>query len=251
MRRKNLDVVLAATAVALTVASLFASVPVPILAALGLTLFAATGYLWAEILLGRRTGGLERAATAAGLAMIVPVLGGLGLYAAGVPLDRASWTGLMVVAAVSGSVVLIVRRRLGASPAEATSVSRITFSFRTCIPFALAVVLAAGAVVLAHEGAVRQSYAGFTQLWLSPDGRTHDLLGVTNREGRTTTFRLVVHVSGQKSSTYNLTLRDGQTWQRALVYSNRKRLLADLYRLPVLTTPYRYVDTAGGSSSTK
>jgi hypothetical protein len=247
LRRKNVDIMAALAAVALTFAALFVRIPVPLLAILGIALFAATGYLWSEVLVSRRAGGLERAATAAGLAMIVPVLGGLVLYVLRITLDRASWTGLMAVAALSGCAVLIVRRRLARPVAESESRSAPALSIRSYAAFALAGLITAGAVVLAHDGAARQNYGGFTQLWVSPDGPAHDIVGVTNRRGKTTKFRLVVHTTPKSESTYNFTLRNGQTWQRAIVCSAHARLLADLYRLPVLTTAYRYVDTAGGS----
>jgi uncharacterized membrane protein len=247
LRRKNADVVVAIAIVALTFAALFVAIPVPVLAILGVTLFAATGYLWSEVLLGSRTGSLERAATATGLAMIVPVLGGLALYVLRISLDRASWTGLMAVAALSGAVAVNVRRRLARPVAESDSKPRAALSIRSYAAFGLAAFIAAGAVVLAHEGAARQNYGGFTQLWLSPDGPTHDIVGITNREGKTTSFQLVVHTSKKNESTYDLILRNGQTWQRALACSAHARLVADLYRIPVLTTPYEYVDTAGGA----
>jgi hypothetical protein len=247
LRRKNVDIVAAVAAVALTFATLFVRLPVPLLAVLGIALFAATGYLWSEVLVGRRAGGLERAATAAGLAMIVPVLGGLVLYVLRISLDRASWTGLMAVAALGGCAVLIVRRRLARPVAEPESRSAPALSVRSYAAFALAGLIAAGAVVLAHGGAARQNYGGFTQLWVSPDGPSHDIVGVTNRQGKATKFLLVVHTSPKSESTFKLVLRNGQTWQRAIACSAHARLLADLYRMPVLTTPYRYVDTAGGA----
>jgi len=52
--------------------------------------------------------------------------------------------------------------------------------------------------------------------------------------------------------TWNLTLGDGRTWQRSVLVIGKPTLTADLYRLPDLTHPYRYVSVgpssgAGGS----
>ena len=122
------------------------------LAALGIALFVATGYLWSESLLDQRLGGLERAATAAGLAMMVPVLGDIGLYALHIPLNRASWTALMAVATLSGSALLIVRRRRAAPQATSDTPRSTAFSTRNYAALALAAVVAIGAVVVAREG---------------------------------------------------------------------------------------------------
>src|SRR5579859_3999826 len=53
---------------------------------LGIALFAAPGYLLGELLVGSQVAGLERVAVMTGLALAVPVLGGLALHAAGIPL---------------------------------------------------------------------------------------------------------------------------------------------------------------------
>ena len=116
--------------------------------------------------------------------------------------------------------------------------------------FAVAILVAAGAVGLAVVGAARQPQPGFTQLWLSPqqDARTLSL-GVTNDQGRTTSYRLVLQRDGQVIDTWNLTLGEGRTWQRQVQFTGNEVLAAGLYRLPDLTHPYRYVSIGRASGA--
>ena len=111
--------------------------------------------------------------------------------------------------------------------------------------FAAAVLVAAGAVGLARTGVAKQPQPGFTQLWLSPQQqKPHTLsFGVTNDQGGTTSYRLVLLRNGQVSATWNLTLANGQTWQRSVAVNGTYTLTANLYRLPDLAHPYRYVST--------
>ena len=117
--------------------------------------------------------------------------------------------------------------------------------------FAAAVLVAAGAVGLAAVGAARQPQPGFTQLWLSPQrpGARTLSLGVTNDQGRTTSYRLVLQRDGQVIDTWNLTLGDGRTWQRQVPFTGKQALTAGLYRLPDLTHPYRYVSVGPSSGA--
>jgi len=248
LRYSNLDVIAIFAATVLAFIAVLIKLPTLIVAPLGVALFVATGYVWTETLLDRPIGGLERAVVAAGLAMIVPVLGGLVLYALGVPLSPPSWAGLMATAALGGCAVLVIRRRIGALPPRSESSTLTATPIRACALFGVAALVAAGAVLLAREGAAHQHYSGFTQLWISPDGSSDDLVGVTNHESGTTAYRLVIHQTGQENSIYSLTLRQGATWTHAISSGNRERIVADLYRLPVLSRPYRYVDTSGSSS---
>ena len=58
-------------------------------------LLAAPGYLLGQLFVGSRIAGLERMVVMTGLALAVPVLGGLLLYAVRVPLHRPGWLGLL------------------------------------------------------------------------------------------------------------------------------------------------------------
>src|SRR5258705_12763 len=99
------------------------------------------------------------------------------------------------------------------------------------VAFSLAVLLAAGAVGLARAGAAAQHYPGFTQLWLvHPDGAGTVNLGISNDEGVTTRYQLVLLRQGKVTGRWNLTLRNGQTWRRSPPYTSGQDIAAHLYR---------------------
>ena len=118
--------------------------------------------------------------------------------------------------------------------------------------FAVAVLVAAGAVGLAVVGAARQPQPGFTQLWLSPQRPgAHTLsLGVTNDQGRTTSYRLVLRRAGRVIDTWNVTL-GGRPYLAAVgaVHRQADAWRPTLYRLPDLTHPYRYVSVGPSSGA--
>jgi hypothetical protein len=220
---------------------------------LGIALFTVPGYLLAQLLLGRRIAGLERLVVVAGLALAVPILGGLLLSTAGVPLDRGSWLGLLAGVSLTSDVVLFLRRRSGRAESCAWPSARCRVPVHHAVAFGAAIAVAACGLGLAGIGAARQHYAGFTQLWLSSrheHARTATL-GVSNQQGIVTRYRLVLLRNGSASASWNLTLADGQTWQQPIPITGRHAIAADLYRLPDLAHPYRRVaafgDRAAGS----
>jgi hypothetical protein len=244
MGRSQADVGATALVAALACGAAAGGAPTAAMIVLGIMLFAAPGYLLGQLLVGTRTTGLERVAVMAGLALAVPILGGLLLYAVGVPLHRPGWLGLLAGVTLAGDVVLFLRRRAGrAAPFSWQPAWRVPRWHAAA--FAAAVLVAAGAVGLARTGAAIQPEPGFTQLWLSPQQqKAHTLnFGVTNDQGGTTSYRLVLLLNGQTSATWNLTLANGQTWQRWVSFTGKYTLTANLYRLPDLTHPYRYVST--------
>lgn len=220
------------------------SAPTAVLAPLGIALLAACGYLLSQILIGPRTAGLERVVVAAGLALAVPILGGLLLYVAGVPLHQAAWLGLLAGVTLVSDAVLYVRRRAGRAELFDWQPQWRLPRRQTAI-FAAAIVVAACGVGLARMGVATQPQPGFTQLWLSPQAKNQHTanLGVTNDQGSVTSYRLVLLSNGHVSATWNLTLGSGRTWQRAVPLTGTQTLTANLYRLPDLTHPYRYVAT--------
>ena len=267
MGRSQADVAVTALIAVLACATAAAGAPVAVTAVTGIALFAAPGYLLGELLMGSRTAGLERLAVCAGLALAVPVLGGLLLHAVGVPLHRPGWFGLLACVTLACDAALFARRRAadsgraagpgpaaaGSGPAAAGSGPAALTSGRTgrrwprwpAAVFAAAVLVAACGVGLARIGAARQQQPGFTQLWLAPQrhqARTLSL-GVSNDEGKTASYRLVLLRDGQISASWDLTLGDRQTWQRAVPFTGRDTLTADLYRLPDVSHPYRSVST--------
>jgi hypothetical protein len=180
-----------------------------------------------------------------GLALAVPVLGGLLLYAAGVPLHRPGWLGLLAGVTLAGDAALFGRRRSGrAAP----------FTWRPAwraprwpaAAFAAAVLVAAFGVGLARFSVTAQPHAGFSQLWLVPGGGLLSL-GVTDDEGSTTTYRLVLRRDRHVIARWQFTLADGRTWRRSVPFTGRHAFDAGLYLLPDTEHVYRYVSTGGKS----
>jgi uncharacterized membrane protein len=274
MGRSQADVAATALVAVLACGAAASGAPPAAMIVLGIMLLAAPGYLLGQLLLGSRIAGLERVVVMTGLALAVPVLGGLLLYAARVPLHRPGWLGLLAGVTLAADTALFARRRTtvhGRAGRPATQVQAAPSGLAApgesraapgeprpawrasrwhVAVFAAAVLVAAGAVGLAVVGAARQPQPGFTQLWLSPqqDARTLSL-GVTNDQGRTTSYRLVLQRDGQVIDTWHLTLGDGRTWQRSVLVTGKQTLTADLYRLPDLTHPYRYVSVGPGSGA--
>jgi hypothetical protein len=246
MRSSQADVVVTAAVAVLAIDTAIAPSPVWATAVVGIALFVSCGYLLGQVLFGTRISGLERVVVCGGLALAVPVLGGLALYFSGVRLHRPAWLGLMVGVTLVCDLVLYVRRRAGR--AEPYKMPNLTWGGSPwhVVAFGVAVLLAVVAVAVAEEGVARQSKPQFTQLWLSPqrDNALTGNLGVTNDQGAATQYRLVLLRRGKVSDTWNFTLADGQTWTRTVQLTSKYTITANLYRLPDLTQPYRHVNTA-------
>ena len=96
MGRSQADVAATALVAVLACGAAASGAPPAAMIVLGIMLLAAPGYLLGQLLVGSRIAGLERVVVMTGLALAVPVLGGLLLYAARVPLHRPGWLGLPV-----------------------------------------------------------------------------------------------------------------------------------------------------------
>jgi uncharacterized membrane protein len=275
MGRSQADVAATALVAVLACAAAASGAPPAAMIVLGIMLLAAPGYLLGQLLVGSRIAGLERVVVMAGLALAVPVLGGLLLDAARVPLSRPGWLGLLAGVTLAADTALFARRRAavaGRADRPATQVQMVPSGLAApgeprpapgeprparrasrwhVAVFAVAVLVAAGAVGLAVVGAARQPQPGFTQLWLSSQQQdAHTLsLGVTNDQGRTTSYRLVLQRAGRVIGTWNLTLGEGRTWQRSVPVTGKQTMAAALYRLPDLTHPYRHVSVDPGTGA--
>lgn len=256
--------------------------PTPIMATLAFALLASLGYVWIEVLLRGRAPAVELVSVAVGLVLAAPVLGGIVLYEAGVPLSRTVWSCFFVGLTLVGDAILAYRyRRLrkhdyedqqrvqrrhqravtqldlrvpvepapAQTPQPASARPRERANWRPQVPrwqavaCGLAVLIAGSAIWIARAGATSQHYPGFTELWLSSKGHSTsvDNLGVSNHEGSTEQYRLVLLRKGHVSATWELTLAAGQTWQKTVKIVQPTK--ANLYLLPDLSRPYRYVDT--------
>jgi uncharacterized membrane protein len=248
MSRVQADLGITAAVAVLASAAAAINAPVAIMTVLGIVLFVAPGYLLSQLLLGSHIAGLERAVVATGLAFCIPILGGLLLYAAAVPLHRAAWLGLLAGVTLACDLVLFLRRLArGASGGAAAPLSTLRERWRLplwhAVAFGAAVVIAVCAVGLATAGAAKQHYPGFTQLWLVHQDQNAPTanLGVTNDEGRTIRYKLVLFYNTRVAATWTLDLSNGQTWQQATKFIGRYTITAKLYLLPDISSAYRYV----------
>jgi hypothetical protein len=133
--------------------------------------------------------------------------------------------------------------------------------------FGLAAVIGLGSVAFSVKNAEAQKFQGVTQLYMTglhPDAQsfvgnsvtaagnpqaiettaTQAHLGVTNNQGVPEQYELKLLKKGKVAKTWNFTLDNNQTWQVTIAYTvdNNYKILADLYMLPDLKTPYRWVD---------
>jgi hypothetical protein len=240
MKRRNDDIWITLAVAVLACGVAAVRVPVAVTAVLGLALFAAPGYLLERLLPGPARGGLERLAVSAGLALCVPVIGGVLLYLARLRLDRASWLGLLAGVTITADLLLVLRRRRSRDTPGGRRPAGWHPGPGPSVALGLAVLVAGGAVGLAREGASVQPHPGFTQLWLArPDAVGPVNLGVRNDEGVTTRYQLVLLRNGHVSDRWNLTLRNGQVWRRSPRYG--QNISAHLYQLPGSGRIYREV----------
>jgi hypothetical protein len=245
MRRKHLIAVTAAVAV-LAYGAILAGAPAAVTAVLGLALFASLGWVWGAVLLGPRLGELEGIVVATALALALPILGGLVLQAARIPLHARAWGGLVAGLTLAGDVLLLLRSRGGRAADTGARPARWSLSARQATVFGAALVVAAGAVGVARVGASIQRYPGFTELSMSglrQNPAAADL-GVVNHQGHAERYRLVLLHQGRPTDTaWNIVLPNGQTWHRTIAISTRYVTSANLYLPTDLHHPYRQVST--------
>lgn len=251
MSLRRVDLAITAAVAILSCAAAVVNAPVAVMTIFGIALFAAPGYLLAELLLSSRIAGLERVAVAIGLAFCVPILGGLLLNVAGIPLHRAAWLGLLAGMTLFGDVAVFLRRRgAGAADFGRKREGRLISPWHAA-GFLAAVVIALCAVGIARVGVAVQHNPSYTQLWLvRPNQNAPTVnLGVGNHEGRTMRYRLVLARDGHPAAVWNLILANGQIWHRSPQYPNRYTISVNLFRLPDVSRPYRYVVLDGHGTS--
>lgn len=248
MRRDQADLALTAAVAVLAGVLALTGAPVALTAVTGTALVAAPGYLLATLLLGPAAATMDRVLAAAALALSVPVLGGLALQAAGVPLHRPAWLALLAGLTLTADVVLLLRRRRSGGPAGRPAAPRVRrLHAGPAIALAAALMIAGGGLVLARLGQARQHYPGFTQLWLvHRDPRVAIAsLGVGNHEGVTVRYRVDLLRNGRRVSEWTFSLLSGQDWHRSPRVPAAAALRVNLFRLPDVRTPYRHVTLVG------
>lgn len=238
----------AAAAAILSCAAVVAGAPAVVMIAGGLVLLAGPGYVWARVLFGARLDRLPFVLVATGIALAVPVLGGVALDVVGIPLHRPAWAILLASLTLAGAIVMVARSSPGTPRPQAGQRRPVRNLLNWQVAaFAAAAVIAAGGVGLARTGAAIQPQPGFTQLWLVPP-HVKDaaaVLHVSNHEGTAERYRLVVQRTGRVSASWSFTLPDGQTWRGSVRSAGARSITADLYRLPDRRHPYRHVRISG------
>jgi uncharacterized membrane protein len=277
MYRRNLDIAIAAIVAILgglaAAAHLSGAVTIP----LGVGLFFAPGYLWSEAILSQRLSGFERTVTSAGMSLIFPILGGFLFYGLHIPLLKSSWIGLLVVLTLLG-VVAVAVQRLREAPPDPREQQRQQqqrraqqarqgggFSVLHASIFGLAAVIGIGSVVFSVKNAEAQKFPGLTQFYMTglhanaqsfvgnsttaagnpqadESTATQAHLGVTNNQGVPENYRVQLLDKGKVAETWNITLANNQTWQVTVAYTLNYKMVANLYLLTDLKTPYRTVN---------
>jgi hypothetical protein len=175
----------------------------------------------------------DRLMWAIGLVLAGAVLAGLVLNLV-TGLTQLSWAITLAIAVAACLVAWLLAWRSGAGRVPALSVllGSLRFSPVTGAIVLLAALLAGGAVWLSAASASWEAAPGFAQLWLAPGKGAGQVLGVRDAYPGRHTFRLELR-AGPKVTTWNLTLSDGQTWQRTVTAPAGGSLAASL------TTPDR------------
>jgi hypothetical protein len=262
-RRDGVAVVAAVVAVVAAAAQWvtlpFVRVPAGLLLAVVLPGLALTAALFP----GRVLSIVERLVLPPALSLAVLVLGGLGMFAVGIPLGRGSWTALTAAVTVAAAIVSRLRREAaGSGSATETAmfgrvlaVDREKMTVGAAVwrlaPLAVAVLMILGAGLFALRSA-QTTGAPFTGLSLVPSaaptgqqrtGRTVRL-AIRCEEGVATEYSLRVVAGSGFERTYAVALAPGATWSQTLEVPAGGAVTADLFK-DGTQTPYRSVHLAG------
>lgn len=247
MRHRSVDLLSAAGLALAAVAAVWAGAPVAVTTMLGVPLvLLAPGYVWTDVFFGSGLGAEIRTALSVALSLTVTALGGVLLYVAGVPLDRASWLALLFASTLSGAAVAaILRARVRTEPpAESPkrrSVQRM--SVTRAVRLGVAALIAATAVGIAVHSAQAQAQPAFTQVSVSTLVAAPETaqIVVGNHEQRMQQYRLVVSTDGVVSNAWTITVADGASWRHLVPAGPGQRLAVDVYRSASGGSPYRHV----------
>jgi uncharacterized membrane protein len=255
MNHRSVDI-FAVVAITLVAAVLALLVPPDIVLIRILTLPLALvlpGYALTSALFPRRTLGVaERLVFSLGLSLIIVVLGGLLLNLMPFGLRASSWAVLLSGITLAASAVALARRRGQSVSAPGwLRVGNVGLTWRQGLLLGLAAVIVCGAIAVSIIGAGRQSYAGFTQLWILPAGSDNTKnavsLGVSNMEATAMEYTLTVNLDGKVVEEWpSIDLNPNGKWEATLVLpqtgrAGAVRVEADLYRVDAPTTIYRHV----------
>ena len=250
MNRKAFDLVIcsALAAVAMTLALFAPEIgSARALVALPLVLFVPGYALVAAAFPAGRLGTIERLLFSLGASLAVAALAGLLLHWTALGLRPAAWAVALGNITLVASLIALVRR--WRQPAGDTGQRSAGMTLAQGGLLGLAVLLVAGAVVIARDGAIQQRATGFTQLWVLPDSAAQAdsvRLGVSNREPGEIGYRMLVTASGTIIGSWpRITLGPGEQWEATLALPTAQPAAATvevlLYRLDVPETAYRRV----------
>lgn len=250
MNRKTFDLVIcsALAAVAMTLALLAPeSGPLRALVALPLVLFAPGYALVAAAFPASRLTTIERLLFSLGASLAVVALAGLLLDWTALGLRPAAWAVALGNLTLVSSLIALLRRRR--QPISTAAQCRVSLTLRQAGMLSLAVLLVAGVILIARDGALQQRATGFTQLWVLPDSAAQAdsvRLGVSNRETGQVGYRLLVTASGTIIGSWpRITLGPDEQWQATVTLPTAQPTAATveavLYRLDAPETAYRRV----------
>jgi hypothetical protein len=255
MNHRSVDIfaVVAATVVAV-VSALLVPPQIVLIRALALPLvLVLPGYALISASFPRRPLGItERLVFSLGLSLAVVILGGLLLNLTPFGLRASTWAVLLAGITLGASAVALVRRRGQSMSAPGWwRVGNFGLTPRQGLVLGLAAAIVCGAMAVSITGAERQSYPGFTQLWMLPAGTSSGenivRLGVGNMQSTDMEYRLVVNVDGKTVIEWPvIDLQPHATWEATLVLPPTRslgvaRVEADLYRGGAPTVIYRHV----------
>jgi hypothetical protein len=257
MNRKAFDLVIcsALAAVAMTLALLAPEIgPARALVALPLVLFIPGYAIVAAAFPSGRLGTTERMLFSLGASLALVALAGLLLHWTALGLRPAAWAVALGNITLVASLVALVRRWQQPAgdalrPLALPRFGSAGLTLAQAGQLGLALLLVAGALLIARDGAIQQRATGFTQLWVLPDSAAQIdsvRLGVSNREPGAIGYRLLVTASGTIIGSWpQITLGPNEQWEATVALPTDQpaavTVEAVLYRLDTPDTAYRRV----------
>ena len=207
--------------------------------ALPLVLFLPGWALTRDV--GRGMDGYERAAAAIGLSLALAAVGALLLNLLPWGVRPLPWAVLLGAVTVAALAISYWRERSSETP-PAYALARPRLGALSLYGVAGAIVVLA--VVVAREGALRQSTPGFTQFWMQQGASANSVaIGVTNHEHDTIAYRVRLTAGDRTVGAAGpFTVNDGATLTESVAVTDEtpgQPITATLYRVDQPTAAYR------------
>jgi glycosyltransferase involved in cell wall biosynthesis len=220
LRRRELLIVVALTALGLVGTALPAGAWTPLRTILVLPLaLVLPGYALTRAIFGRRKPALpERLVLVLSLSLVTTALTSLFLYLISFGLTLHSWAVALAVVTI-GATFVAAALPAPADDGPKRDTRHLARPFLRPLPIGIAVAaacLAAAAVVLARTPLSSPSAPGYTSLWLTHKPHSAALtLGVRSEEHQRTRYRLRLVLAGHVSRR-RFALAPGETWRKTL-----------------------------------